>query len=170
MRTSPLLGLMIPTCQVLFVCMGNICRSPAGENIFRHLLLKEQLSGPVRCDSAGTIGFHTGKKPDARTSKTIKRRGYPVTGSARQFGVRDFEIFDLILTMDDENYANVMKLAKTDDHRSRIHKFTDFCSQHSHNEVPDPYYGGDEGFELVADLIEDGTAGLLAHIRKTWSI
>ena len=150
--------------------MGNICRSPAGENIFRHLLLENQLSGPVRCDSAGTIGFHTGKKPDARMSKTIKKRGYPVSGSARQFGVRDFEIFDLILTMDDENYANVMKLAKSEDHRSRVHKFTDFCTRHSHNEVPDPYYGGDEGFELVADLIEDGAAGLLAHIRKTWSI
>lgn len=170
MQTSPLIGLMIPTCQVLFVCMGNICRSPAGENIFRHLLVKEQLSGTIKCDSAGTIGFHTGKKPDARMSRTIKKRGYEVTGSARQFNIRDFEIFDLILTMDDENYANVLKLAKTDEQRSRVRKFTGFCTHHSHDEVPDPYYGGDEGFELVADLIEDGAAGLLAHIRKTWSI
>ncbi|YCM44675.1 low molecular weight protein-tyrosine-phosphatase [Verrucomicrobiaceae bacterium 227] len=161
---------MNPVCQVLFVCLGNICRSPAGENIFRHHLIQEQLSGPIRCDSAGTMGFHTGKKPDGRMSKTIKKRGYEVTGSARQFGLRDFEIFDFILTMDDENYANIIKLAKTDEQRSRVHKFTEFCTQHSHNEVPDPYYGGDEGFELVADLIEDGSKGLLAHIRKTRSI
>ena len=161
---------MTQPCQVLFVCMGNICRSPAGENIFRHKVKEAQLSGPIRCDSAGTIGFHTGKKPDARMSKTIKKRGYEVTGSARQFGVRDFEIYDLILTMDDENYANVMKLARSDEDRARVHKFTEFCTEHSHNEVPDPYYGGDEGFELVADLIEDGSAGLLAYIRETWQI
>ncbi|MGC6566318.1 MAG: low molecular weight protein-tyrosine-phosphatase [Akkermansiaceae bacterium] len=156
--------------KVLFVCMGNICRSPAGENIFRHFLKNEQLSGPIQCDSAGTIGFHIGKKPDSRMSRTLKKRGYQVTGAARQFDVRDFHDFDLILTMDNENYANVLKLAKTDGDREKVRKFTEFCSRHNHNEVPDPYYGGDEGFELVADLIEDGSEGLLAHICKNWQL
>ena len=84
--------------------MGNICRSPAGENVFRHLVKEAGLAEQIHCDSAGTIGFHTGKAPDARMSKTIRNRGYQVTGTSRQFGFRDFEIFDLILTMDDENY------------------------------------------------------------------
>lgn len=156
--------------QILFVCMGNICRSPAGENIFRHLVIEAGLSDQISCDSSGTIGFHTGKSPDARMSKTIKKRGYQVTGTSRQFSLRDFEIFDLILTMDDENYANIIKLAKSDQDRAKVRKFTDFCTKHDHDEVPDPYYGGDAGFELVTDLIEDGSEGLLAHIRQTQKI
>ena len=145
--------------------MGNICRSPAGENIFRHVVKEADLSDQFQCDSAGTIGFHTGKKPDARMSKTIKRRGYEVAGYARQFGYRDFEVFDLILTMDDENHRNVLKLAKSDEDRIKVRKFTDFCHNHNHTEVPDPYYGGEEGFQLVADLIEDGAAGLLEFVK-----
>lgn len=145
--------------------MGNICRSPAGENVFRHLTKEAGLSGQIQCDSAGTIGFHTGKKPDSRMSKTIRRRGYEVTGYARQFGYRDFEVFDLILTMDDENFRNVLKLAKTDEDRAKVRKFTDFCKNHDHTEVPDPYYGGEAGFQLVADLIEDGAAGLLEFAK-----
>ena len=150
--------------------MGNICRSPAGENVFRDLVDKAGLSNSIRCDSAGTLGNHIGNKPDARMSRTIRKRGYEVTGTARQFSLRDFEIYDLILTMDDENFANIIKLAKTDEDRDRVRKFTDFCTDHDESEVPDPYYGGDAGFELVADLIEDGSAGLLAHIRKKWSL
>ncbi len=156
--------------HVLFVCMGNICRSPAGENIFRHHVKEAGLSGPIRCDSAGTIGYHTGNKPDQRMSRTIRQRGYEVTGFARQFSRNDFAAFDLILTMDEENYDNVMKLAKSQSDQKKVRRFTDFCTQHSHGAVPDPYYGGDEGFELVADLIEDGSAGLLAHIRKEWQL
>ena len=146
--------------------MGNICRSPAGENIFRHFVKDADLSDQINCDSAGTIGFHTGKAPDTRMSKTIRKRGYNVTGTSRQFSLRDFQAFDLILTMDDENYANIIKLAKTDEERAKVRKFTDFCTKHDHDEVPDPYYGGDAGFELVADLIEDGSTGLLNHVRK----
>ncbi len=157
------------SCHVLFVCMGNICRSPAGENIFRALTKEAQLSGPIRCDSAGTIGYHTGNKPDQRMSRTIRQRGYEVTGAARQFSINDFETFDLILTMDEENYTDITKLAKTKAHQHKLRRFTDFCTEHSHRSVPDPYYGGEEGFELVADLIEDGSAGLLAHIRKEWN-
>ncbi len=156
--------------QVLFICMGNICRSPAGENIFRHLVTTASLDQQITCDSAGTIGFHSGKSPDARMSKTIKKRGYQVTGFSRQFSLRDFETFDLILTMDHENHANIIKLAKNDQDRAKVRKFTDFCTKHDHSEVPDPYYGGNTGFELVADLIEDGSEGLLAHIRQSQKI
>ena len=152
--------------RVLFVCMGNICRSPAGENIFRHLVEKAGLSEDIRCDSAGTIGYHTGKEPDTRMSKTVRGRGYEMTGSARQFLTQDFEDFDLVFTMDDENYDNVMKLAESDEARARVRKFTDFCIAHDHSEVPDPYYGGEDGFELVANLIEDGAGELLAFIRS----
>jgi len=151
--------------HLLFVCMGNICRSPAGENIFRHFVEEAGLREQITCDSAGTIGFHTGKSPDARMSKTIKKRGYQVTGHSRKFDFLDFKHFDLILTMDDENYDNIMKLTKTEEDRSRVKKFTDFCTTHNHTEVPDPYYGGDEGFELVADLIEDGSQGLLEFVK-----
>ncbi|MDG2399458.1 MAG: low molecular weight phosphotyrosine protein phosphatase [Akkermansiaceae bacterium] len=152
--------------NILFVCMGNICRSPAGENIFRQVVEETGLSDQIHCDSAGTIGIHSGNNPDARMSKIIRRRGYEVTGSARQFTLQDFEVFDLILTMDNENYQNVMKLSEIKENQDKLRRFTDFCSQHDHNEVPDPYYGGDAGFELVADLIEDGAKGLIEHMRK----
>ncbi|MDC0302647.1 low molecular weight phosphotyrosine protein phosphatase [bacterium] len=152
--------------NILFVCMGNICRSPAGENIFRHVVNESGLSDQIECDSAGTIGIHSGNRPDARMSETIRRRGYEVAGHARQFAPRDFEIFDLILTMDNENFQNVIKLATTEEERAKVRKFTDFCSQHDPGEVPDPYYGGNAGFELVADLIEDGAKGLLTHLKK----
>ena len=151
--------------NLVFICMGNICRSPAGENIFRCVVKESGLSDRIDCDSAGTIGFHLGKKPDSRMSKPIRQRGYETSGSARQFGVSDFETFNLILTMDDENYANILKLAKTEEDRAKVSKFTDFCHNHNHTEVPDPYYGGEEGFQLVADLIEDGSAGLLDYVK-----
>ena len=152
--------------NLVFVCMGNICRSPAGENIFRHHVKQAGLSEKIICDSAGTIGMHAGKKPDERMSKTILQRGYNVTGAARQFTTQDFEAFDLILTMDHENYQNVSQLAKNDEDLAKVKPFTDFCYHHDHDEVPDPYYGGAAGFELVADLIEDGSKGLLDFVKE----
>ncbi|MGJ8696180.1 MAG: low molecular weight protein-tyrosine-phosphatase [Verrucomicrobiaceae bacterium] len=153
--------------HVLFVCLGNICRSPAGENIFRQIVKDAGLSDTILCDSAGTEGWHTGKSPDARMSKTIKKRGYLVTGSARQFSLNDFDAFDLILTMDDENFTNVTRLAHSPDQLARVKRFTDFCTQHDHTEVPDPYYGGTAGFELVADLLEDGCQNILNSLRQS---
>jgi len=152
--------------NILFVCMGNICRSPAGENIFRQVVENAGLSDYIHCDSAGTIGIHSGNKPDTRMSKTIRRRGYKVTGHARQFSLQDFEIFDLILVMDNENHKNILKLADTEEKRAKLKMFTSFCLQHHHHEVPDPYYGGDTGFQLVADLIEDGSNGLIKYLKK----
>ena len=152
--------------NILFVCMGNICRSAASENIFRQVVKEAGLSDRIHCDSAGTIGIHSGNEPDTRMSKTIRRRGYEVTGHARQFSLRDFEISNLILTMDNENFQNIFKLADTEEKQAKVQRFTDFCLQHNHHEVPDPYYGGDTGFQLVADLIEDGSKGLIEHLKK----
>ena len=152
--------------SVLFVCLGNICRSPAGENIFRHLVREAGLEGAISCDSAGTIGYHTGNAPDSRMSKTIQNRGYEVSGASRQISEKDFVDFDLILTMDEENYENVIAIAKNDAQRARVKRFTDFCTEHDHSEVPDPYYGSDEGFELVADLMEDGCSGIIDSLNK----
>ncbi|MGE9267931.1 MAG: low molecular weight protein-tyrosine-phosphatase [Verrucomicrobiales bacterium] len=146
--------------RVLFVCLGNICRSPAADIVFRELVKKRGLAG-LSCDSAGTSNYHPGKKPDARMSATLEKRGYPIVGTARQITRADLDEFDLILTMDDENLHNVRKLARTEAQKERIRPFTDFCTRHSQKEVPDPYYGGQDGFELVADLIEDGCEGLL---------
>jgi len=164
---SALASLMEETCHVLFVCLGNICRSPAGENIFRHQVTESGLSDCITCDSAGTAGYHIGKSPDARMTKAMRHRGYQVTGGARQFAPDDFNRFDLILTMDDDNYRDIISQARSNDQRKRVRCFTDFCTEHEETEVPDPYYGGDEGFEFVADLIEDGSAGIIAHLRKT---
>ena len=125
------------------------------------------LSDDIDCDSAGTAGYHIGKKPDRRMTAAMEKRGYRVTGGARQFIPDDFSSFDLILTMDDENYHDIIHQARNETDSGRVKRFTDFCTEHDESEVPDPYYGGDEGFEFVVDLIEDGSAGLLEHIRKS---
>lgn len=130
----------------------------------RHLLKQEGLDGEVTCDSAGTANYHSGKAPDARMSATIESRGIEVTGAARQITSEDLENFDLILTMDDENYRNVMNLNAAKLYGHKVKKFVSCCSEHDVTEVPDPYYGGQEGFELVADLLEDGCSNLLREI------
>jgi protein-tyrosine phosphatase len=152
--------------KVLFVCMGNICRSPAGDNVFRHLVREAGLADRISCDSAGTLDYHVGKPPDRRMSAVLRRRSIPVEGRGRQFKKADFQDFDLILTMDEDNRRNVLALADSPAEEARVKPFTAFCSEHDLPEVPDPYYGGDEGFELVADLMEDGCSNLLEHIRK----
>ena len=156
--------------RVLFVCMGNICRSPAGENVLRHLAEKHGADDLFEIDSAGTIGFHTGNPPDSRMREAAARRGIAMTGRARQVRASDLDEFDLILTMDEENFADVTGLAtrngEADDRRARIVRFCDFCERHDDTEVPDPYYGGDEGFERVLDLLEDGCLALIRRHRE----
>ncbi|MFC4995521.1 low molecular weight protein-tyrosine-phosphatase [Rubritalea tangerina] len=147
--------------KILFVCLGNICRSPAGENVLRHILTQQHLTDRCSIDSAGTAAWHTGKGPDARMTTTLQKRGIPVTGKARQITPADLESFDLILTMDDENYHNVLKLKPSDAQRQKIQKFTCYCQHHSQSEVPDPYYGGQDGFDLVVDMLEDGCQELI---------
>lgn len=151
--------------QVLFVCLGNICRSPAGENVMRDLIKKESVTG-ISVDSAGTAGYHIGKSPDDRMSAELKSRGIAVTGHAKQFVKKHYDEFDLIIPMDDDNTHNVLKLARNADDKKKVMPFMTFCKKFTNTEVPDPYYGGPEGFTLVADLMEDGCSGILCHIQK----
>ncbi len=151
--------------RVLFVCLGNICRSPAAEGVLRQLVQKAGLSSEIEIGSAGTIGFHEGKLPDARMRAAAGRRGYTLDSRARHFTARFFADYDLIVTMDASNQANVFALAPDDASRAKVRAFCSFCRSHGETEVPDPYYGGPEGFDHVLDLLEDGCAGLLDELR-----
>lgn len=152
--------------RVLFVCMGNICRSPAAECIFRKRVEEAGLSGKIDCDSAGTIGYHQGNPPDARMRAELTGRGIAVAGQARQVRNQDLQDFDLILAMDRDNLADLQALPAAEQVAGRIRLFCEFCQTRDTREVPDPYYGGDAGFSFVADLIEDGVAGLIAYISS----
>lgn len=152
-----------PIKSILFVCMGNICRSPSAENVMRKFLEEEGLENQVRCDSAGTINYHAGRSPDPRMTVAGKRRGYAMTGTARQVTAKDLDEFDLIIAMDNDNFADLEKLA-TDSNKHKLKKFCEYCVHHSDTEVPDPYYGGAEGFEHVLDLLEDGCEEILEQI------
>jgi len=147
--------------RVLFVCMGNICRSPTAEGVFRNLIRKQGLDASIYLDSAGTHDYHTGKSPDPRAVDAAKRRGVDITDlRARQVSIEDFEIFDFILAMDHANYADLMRECPKV-HRSRIKMFLDYARNHPEQEVPDPYFGGGQGFEHVLNLVEDASEGLL---------
>lgn len=152
--------------SILFVCMGNICRSPAGENVMRRLLADAGLADKVRCDSAGTHGYHIGAAPDSRMSVAGRRRGLPMTGIARQVTRDDLNAFDLILAMDNDNHQALLELS-TEHNRHKIRRFCTYCVQHDDTEVPDPYYGGPASFEHVLDLLEDGCLQILEEIRRT---
>ena len=151
--------------QLLFVCLGNICRSPAAENIMNHLIEQNNLTGQIICDSAGTSGYHIGAPPDPRMTLAATRQGIAMRGSARQFTQADFEAFDLILAMDRENYANICRLDPTGKYQEKVRLMCDFCTRHTLKEVPDPYYGGVDGFNQVIELLQDACSGLLDHVK-----
>ncbi|MGE9291314.1 MAG: low molecular weight protein-tyrosine-phosphatase [Puniceicoccales bacterium] len=153
--------------RVLFVCMGNICRSPAAEGIFRKEVKKAALSDEIICDSAGTIEFHAGDPADARMMRAARSRGYDLTSIARGIRPEDFDRFDWIITMDDENYRNVTALAPDENARNQVRRFCDWVSIPQVKEVPDPYYGGDNGFENVLDILEDGSKSLLEWFQNS---
>ena len=152
------------TVSVLFVCMGNICRSPTAEGVFRHVVARSGLADRVRVDSAGTHGYHVGEPPDRRALEAAARRGYSLDQlRARRFDVADFTGFDYVVAMDRENLAYLEGLAGPE-HRHRLSLFL----AHAEGigaEVPDPYYGGAAGFERVLDLVEEASHALLAAIR-----
>jgi len=151
---------------VLFVCMGNICRSPTAEGVFTKLVKEAGLEDAIRIDSAGTHGYHVGASPDERARETAITRGIDMGHlQARQVLPKDVDEFDYVLTMDRGNFENTMGLS-TGENRDRIHMFMDFAENRPEAEVPDPYYGGPEGFENVFDMVEEAAAGLLAHIRS----
>jgi protein-tyrosine phosphatase len=153
--------------KLLFVCLGNICRSPAAENIMNHLAAQSSLGNEIECDSAGTGGYHIGSPPDRRMQAAAVKRNIPMIGSARQFTKADFTDFDLILAMDRENYQNILALDPQGQYRDKVKMMCDFASHHPDKEVPDPYFGGAEGFDYVIDLLTDACGGLLAQLEST---
>ena len=152
--------------KILFVCMGNICRSPAAEGVFQKMLDNEKLSEAITCDSAGVIAYHQGEKADGRMSQHASKRNYDLTSIARQFQTSDFSDFDLILTMDNQNYTDVVSQADSPEEREKVHKMVSYCKIHNVPAVPDPYYGGHDGFEHVMDILEDSCGELLLKIKK----
>lgn len=158
------------TTRLLFVCLGNICRSPSAENIMSHLIQQRQLGDRVVCDSAGTASYHVGSPPDRRMAQAAKAQGIELVGRARQFDSADFDRFDYILAMDRENYRDIVALAPAGQHRDQLRQkvrlMCDFCSSHPDQEVPDPYYGGPEGFSYVISLLQDACEGLLDHLLE----
>ena len=152
--------------RVLFVCLGNICRSPTAEGVLRTLAAREAPELPLEVDSAGTADYHVGKPPDPRTRAAAARRGYDLSAlRARSVEPTDFERFDLILAMDRENLTVLRHRAPAHAHE-RLRLFLEFAPDAAPAEVPDPYYGGPNGFEEVLDLVETATRGLLAHLRQ----
>ena len=152
--------------HLLFVCWGNICRSPAAECTFRKLVEDQGLADKISCDSAGTIASHQGNPPDARMRQAAEARGIPIKGSARMINDKDYHDADLIITMDNFNFSEVNKFAPDPSLKKKIRPFCDFVTTED-SEVPDPYYGGPAGFEKVLDLLEDGCGQILNHIQKT---
>ena len=149
--------------RILFVCMGNICRSPAAEGIMLKKVKEKGLESFYHIDSAGTYGYHQGELPDSRMRAHASRRGYNLTSRSRLVTGADFEQFDLIIGMDDDNIRNLKRIAPNPELQRKICRMTDFCRIHAVDCVPDPYYGGASGFELVLDLLEDACDGLIAE-------
>ncbi|MFA7300661.1 MAG: low molecular weight protein-tyrosine-phosphatase, partial [Sideroxydans sp.] len=147
-------------------CMGNICRSPTAEAVFRHYVEHAGLGDTIEIDSAGTHDYHIGDTPDVRTQRAAKQRGYDMSGlRGRQIEVDDFARFDYVLAMDEANLSILQRL-RPPDSRSHLCLFLEFATQNTEHEVPDPYYGGADGFERVLDLTEDAAAGLLRQLRE----
>lgn len=152
--------------SVLLVCMGNICRSPTAEGVLRTLVESEGLARCFEIDSAGTHGYHIGAAPDQRARKAALRRGYDLSQlRARQVNALDFKHFDCILAMDRENLSMLQRACPTE-HRHKLGLFLDYAAHYDDEAVPDPYYGGGEGFERVLDLVEDAARGLIAAMRS----
>lgn len=148
--------------RIVFVCTGNICRSPAAECVFRHFARLEGLSAHVEIDSAGTGGWHAGEAPDRRSQRALRERGYPVEGRARALGSDDYARWDLFVCMD---RGHVREVVAEGAPRERVVLLRAFDEARAHDEVPDPYYGGDDGFDGMMTMIEASMSGLVAHVR-----
>ena len=152
--------------RVLFVCMGNICRSPTAEGVFRHLVTKMNMNSMIESDSAGTHAYHVGEQPDRRAQMAAKQRGIDLSDlRARRVMLADYESFDYILAMDNDNY-NILVSQSPAHAKPKIKLFMDFAVQRNEQEVPDPYYGGQRGFDIVYEMVEAASQGLLEDIKK----
>lgn len=152
--------------RILFACLGNICRSPAAEGILRDLVIRRGLTDRIEVDSAGTYAGHTGELADPRMRRAASARGIELTHRARQIREADFERFDRIIVMDDYNYEDVHRLAPSRELAEKIYRMREFFSSQRYHYVPDPYYEGREGFEIVLDLLEEGCRTLLDELIK----
>lgn len=150
--------------KILFVCLGNICRSPAAEEVMRQKIKAAGLDGKINVDSAGTYGGHAGEAPDARMRYAAANRGYKLSHKARQINFDDFEKYDMIVVMDDANYDAVYRMAPDPEAAEKVYTLSEFFQEADFDHVPDPYYEGTDGFEHVLDLLEDGAQGLLDFI------
>lgn len=152
--------------KVLFVCMGNICRSPTAEGVFRHLVKHQGLDDKIHIDSAGTHAYHIGEPPDKRSQAAARKRNIDLSAQrARKVERADFDQFDYVLAMDRNNHAELLSICP-EHHRPKLRLFLEFAEQAGEREVPDPYYGGEQGFEHVLDLVEDASNGLIKVLRK----
>ena len=151
--------------KILFVCLGNICRSSTAEGVMLHLIKEAGLEKEFVIDSAGILAYHQGELPDSRMRAHAARRGYKLTHRSRQIKWDDFEKFDLILGMDDTNISSLQRLAPDPESLAKIRRTTDFCRKLPYDHIPDPYYSGSDGFELVLDILEDACSGLIEELK-----
>ena len=156
---------MIPT-SILFVCLGNICRSPMAESVFNKISDRENTTNHFEIDSAGLIACHQGELPDNRMCYFADKREYTLKHRSRPFTRKDFDRYDMIIGMDDQNIDRLKELAMTLEENAKIHRLTDFCRFIEATNVPDPYYGGDKGFNYVIDIIEDACEGLYSKVKS----
>lgn len=152
--------------RILFVCLGNICRSPAAEGIFKRIAHERGLN--VEVDSAGTSGWHEGEPADGRMRRAARNRGYELTSISRPVRRSDFSRFDLLVAMDDSNYDNLRQLANTIEEDDKVVRMADFLDRKDFDHIPDPYYGGADGFDLVIDLLEEASENLASEIQDIY--
>ena len=151
--------------QILFVCLGNICRSPAAEGVMNSIIQKNKLSSKITCDSAGTASYHIGQKADLRMIKTAKKRNIDILSQARQLQNHDLKNFDYILSMDQQNYQDIQLLNPQNQYSSKIYHYKQFCPSSPEYGIPDPYYSNHiQAFEQVLDLLQEGCQNLLNYI------
>jgi len=154
--------------KILFVCLGNICRSPSAEGIMKSLVETKGLQNSFFIDSAGTSGFHIGEPADKRMRMHARKRGYDLLSISRQLVAKDFSTFTMIIGMDEENMTDILRMSKRVHCTAEIRRMVDFCTTFTDRDVPDPYYGGEQGFEHVLDLLEDACEGLIGYTQQQY--